>query len=103
MEIKIFGPGCARCNQTENLVKEVVATKNEPITVQKISDLEEMMLAGIISTPAVMVNGIVKSVGKIPSKEEIEAWISGTEMQESPCCQKPTPPPSNSCCCNNKK
>ena len=77
MEIKVFGPGCARCTETENLVKEVATSKGGNITLQKVSDLKEMMAAGIMSTPAVVVDGVVKSTGKVPSKEEIAAWIDG--------------------------
>lgn len=78
MEIKVFGPGCARCTETENRVKEVVAAKGgSDITVKKVSDLKEMMAAGILSTPAVMIDGVVKSTGKVPSREEIAAWIDG--------------------------
>ena len=77
MEITVFGPGCARCTETEKLVKEVVAAKGGNIAVQKVSDFKEMMAAGIMSTPAVMVDGVVKSTGKVPTKEEIAVWIDG--------------------------
>jgi len=77
MEITVFGPGCARCAEVEKLVKEVAAAKDGNIRVQKVSDFKEMMAAGIMATPAVAVDGIVKSTGKIPAKEEIAAWIDG--------------------------
>lgn len=75
MEIKIFGSGCARCTETEALVKAVVMAKGKNITVQKVSDFKEMMALGIMSTPAVVIDGVVKSSGKIPTKEEIAIWI----------------------------
>ena len=75
MEIKVFGPGCARCTETEKLVKEVAAAKGKNITVQKVTDLKEMMASGIMSTPAVAVDGVVKSTGRVPAREEIAAWI----------------------------
>ena len=75
MEIKVFGPGCAQCTQTEKLVREVVATKGRNIVVQKVSDLKEMMAAGVMSTPAVVIDGVVKCTGRIPTKEEISTWI----------------------------
>lgn len=77
MEINVFGPGCPRCTETEKLVKEVAAAKGGNITVRKVSDLREMMAAGVMSTPAVSVDGVLKSTGKIPGKEEIAAWIDG--------------------------
>lgn len=77
MRIQVFGPGCARCAQTETLVKEAAAAKGGDITVEKVSDLQEMMKLGIMSTPAVAVDGVVKSSGKIPTKEEVASWIEG--------------------------
>ncbi len=90
MEIKVFGPGCAKCTETENLVKQVVAAKDGNITVQKVSDLKEMMAAGVMSTPAVAIDGVVKSTGRVPSKEDIAAWIDGAAGSASS---------AGGCCC----
>jgi small redox-active disulfide protein 2 len=97
MEIKVFGPSCARCAETENLVKEVVAAKDGNITVLKVSDLKEMMLAGVMSTPAVAIDGVVKSTGKVPTKEEIAAWIDGAASVPS----APSAPGGGCCCKKN--
>ncbi|MDP3428677.1 MAG: thioredoxin family protein [Humidesulfovibrio sp.] len=96
MEIKIFGPGCAKCAEPENLVKEVAAAKGGSITVIKVSDLKEMMAAGVMSTPAVVIDGVVKSTGKVPSKEEIAAWIDGAAGSA------PSAAPAGGCCCGGK-
>ena len=96
IEIKVFGPGCARCTETENLVKEVTTAKGGNITVQKMSDLKERMLAGVMSTPAVAIDGVVKSTGKAPTKEEIAAWIDGTVSAPSPAT------PAGGCCGGEK-
>ncbi len=77
MEIKVFGPGCPKCQEVENLVREVVAARGCDTTVTKVSDLKEMMAAGIMSTPAVMFDGQIKSLGKVPSKTEIASWFDG--------------------------
>lgn len=76
MEIKVYGPGCAKCVTVDKLVREVVSQKSPDISVEKISDIREMMKAGILSTPAVVKDGVLKSSGRVPSKEEIESWIS---------------------------
>ena len=76
MEIKVYGPGCAKCVTVDKLVREVVSQKSPDISVEKISDIREMMKAGILSTPAVVIDGGLKSSGRVPSKEEIESWIS---------------------------
>jgi len=75
MEIKILGPGCVKCNKTEALVREVVAESGVEAKVDKVSDMMEIATYGILGTPAVIVDGEVKCVGKIPKKEEIQAWI----------------------------
>ncbi len=76
MEIKVYGPGCAKCVTVDKLVRDVVSQKSPDISVEKVSDIREMMKAGILSTPAVVIDGVLKSSGRVPSKEEIECWIS---------------------------
>ncbi len=76
MEIKVFGPGCPTCTAAEKLVREVAAEKGVAADISKVSDLKEMMAAGVLSTPAVSVDGVVKLTGRIPTKEEVASWIS---------------------------
>lgn len=76
MEIKVLGPGCAKCSQTEKIVKEAVAEAGVTANVEKVTDLMEIAGYGVFGTPAVVVDGEVKSVGKIPSKEDVNAWLS---------------------------
>lgn len=75
MEIKVLGPGCAKCKKTEELVKQVLSESNVEASVQKVSDLMEIAGYGVFGTPAVVVDGEVKCVGKIPAKQEILGWI----------------------------
>jgi small redox-active disulfide protein 2 len=75
MEIKVLGPGCSRCSLVEKLVKEAIAESGVQATVAKVTDIKEIAGYGVFSTPAVVVDGKVKAVGKIPKKEEILAWI----------------------------
>ncbi len=82
MEIKVFGPGCARCTEAENLIREVVAARGGDITVQKVSDFREMMAA---STPAVAINGVVKATGRVPGRDEVAAWIDDAAGPASDC------------------
>lgn len=79
MEIKVFGLGCSRCAETEALVKQAVAAKGVQATVIKVSDPKEIMLAGIMSAPAVTIDGEIKCSGRIPAKEEILAWLDGAK------------------------
>lgn len=76
MEIKICGPGCASCEKTEKNVKAAVAAKGIEATIIKITDFQEIAQLGIFSTPAVIIDGKVKSVGNIPKQSDVENWIS---------------------------
>ena len=76
MEIKVLGPGCPRCQQTEKNVKEAVAESDLDAQVDKVTDVMEIAKYGVFGTPAVVVDGQVKSVGKIPDKDEIKAWLT---------------------------
>lgn len=96
MLIKVLGPGCARCAEAEKLVKTVAAEKGGGITVEKVGDLKEMMALGVMSTPAVVIDGVVKCTGRVPTKEEVGAWIDGNAAQSgNPC----TPQAGGGCCC----
>lgn len=75
MEIKVLGPGCKKCQQTEAVVKEAVAESGVQAVLDHVTDAMEIASYGVFGTPAVVINGEVKSVGKIPKKEEVLAWI----------------------------
>lgn len=75
MDIKVLGPGCAKCKKTEEIVKAAVAESGVAATVEKVTDFMKIAGYGVMGTPAVVVNGEVKSAGKIPKKEEILSWI----------------------------
>ena len=76
MEIKVLGPGCPKCEQTVKLVKEAVSETGVDANIEKITDIMEIAGYGIFGTPAVVIDGDVKIVGKIPKKEDIKTWIS---------------------------
>jgi small redox-active disulfide protein 2 len=76
MEIKVLGPGCPKCQQTEKVVKEAVAEAGVVADIAKVTDLMKIAGYGVFGTPAVVIDGEVKCVGKIPKKEDILAWIT---------------------------
>ena len=76
MEIKVLGPGCPKCQQTEKNVKEAVSESGVAANVEKITDTMAIAKHGVFGTPAIVVDGEVKSVGKIPTKDEIKGWIA---------------------------
>lgn len=83
MEIKVFGPGCKRCIQTEENVKTAVSECGIDATVTKVSDMMEIAKNGIMATPAVMIDGVIKSTGVVLSVEDIKGWLG---KQNGCCC-----------------
>jgi len=75
MEIKVLGPGCAKCQQTEKIVRDAVQESGVDIDIEKVTDIMEIAKYGVFGTPAVVVDSEVKSVGKIPGKDEVKSWI----------------------------
>jgi len=75
MEIKVCGPGCAKCREVERIVNETLAEAGRKAKVEKVSDINEIAKLGVFSTPAVVIDGQVKCVGKVPTKKEIMIWI----------------------------
>jgi small redox-active disulfide protein 2 len=76
MEIRVLGPGCPKCEQTEKRVREALQEAGVDATVSKVKDVMDIAKHGVFMTPAVVVDGEVKCVGKVPSKDEIKGWIS---------------------------
>jgi small redox-active disulfide protein 2 len=77
MEIKVLGPGCPRCEQTKKNVADAVAETGVDAKIEKVTDLMEIAKYGVLGTPAVVVDGEVKCVGKVPKRDEILKWIKG--------------------------
>ncbi len=76
MEIKVLGPGCANCRRLEALVHEVVNELGAPADVVKVTDFKEIASYGVLATPGLVVDGQVRSAGRIPSKAEITSWVT---------------------------
>ena len=75
MNIKVLGPGCKKCHETEKLVKEVIAETGSDAAVEYVTDIAEIAKLGIFSTPAVVVDGQVKLTGKVPTRPEVKSWL----------------------------
>jgi len=76
MDIKVLGPGCPKCRQTEQVVMDAVAEAGVSANVEKVTDLMKIAGYGVFGTPAVVVDGEVKCVGKVPSKQEVKSWLT---------------------------
>jgi len=74
-EIKVLGSGCTKCVKTAELIQAVADEKNSAVNVIKETNPEAIMSYGVMSTPAVVVDGEVVHSGSMPSREAIEAWL----------------------------
>lgn len=72
MEVKVLGPGCAKCKSTYAVVEKVIKENNLEVTLTKVDDIVEMMSYNILSTPAVVVDGEVRIKGHVPSVNEVK-------------------------------
>lgn len=75
MKIEILGTGCAKCHKLEELVRDIVEKEEINADISKVQDFKKMMSYGVMTTPALVIDGEVKVAGKIPSEEQIKDWI----------------------------
>ncbi len=76
MKIEILGTGCTKCKNLEENIKQAVAKIGGFHEVKKVEDIVEIMNYGVMSTPALVVDGVVKSSGKVLSVDEIVTILS---------------------------
>ncbi len=76
LEIKVLGPGCARCDSLERELMEVLAEMNLSANLEHVRDIKEIGRYGVMGTPALVINGKVMCVGTVPTKEKIKEWFS---------------------------
>jgi small redox-active disulfide protein 2 len=79
LEIKVLGMGCARCHDLEKRVHKALAEAGIAAEVEKVEDIQKIMTYKVMSTPSLVIDGIVKSAGRLPSVEEIKNWIKETQ------------------------
>ena len=74
-EIKLLGPGCAKCKSTYQVIERVVSENKLDVKLTKIEDIAEIMSYNIMATPAVVVDGTVKIKGHVPSESEVKQLL----------------------------
>ena len=77
MLIKILGSGCAKCERLEQLTREVVAERGLTATFEHVREMDRIMAYPVMTTPALVVDEVVKVSGRLPSKEELAGWLRG--------------------------
>jgi small redox-active disulfide protein 2 len=75
MKIEILGIGCPKCDLLEENTKKALAEAGIKANVIKVTGIEKILDYGVISTPAIVIDGKVKSYGKVATTEEIKKWL----------------------------
>ncbi|MGV0958378.1 MAG: thioredoxin family protein [Limnohabitans sp.] len=76
MNIQVLGTGCAKCKSTIALIEEVAQAKDIAIQLSKVEALREIASFGVMSTPAVVIDGQVVHAGGMPTRSQVEQWLS---------------------------
>ena len=74
-DVKILGTGCANCKNTLALVEAVAREKDVQIALEKVEDLPSIMGYGVMSTPGVVIDGVVVHAGGVPARSKVEGWF----------------------------
>ena len=82
IEIKVLGSGCANCKRLYSEAEKAVAQLSGSATLSKVEDIREIMAFRILATPALVINGEVKSAGRIPNAGEISTWLANAANKQ---------------------
>lgn len=75
MEIKVLGPGCAKCKTTYNVIEKVIKENNLDVKLTKVDDIMEMVSYNIMTTPAVVVDEVVKMKAQVPTESDVKKLL----------------------------
>ena len=75
MEIRVLGTGCAKCKTTYQAIEKVINENNLDVKLMKVEYIVEILNSGVMATPAVMVDGVIKIKGYVPSESEIKQLL----------------------------
>ncbi len=84
MNVKVLGTGCAKCKRLHAEAEEAARLLGQPVTVEKVEDLQAIMAYGVRQTPALVVDGRVRASGRIAPAKEILEWLRETAGQGHP-------------------
>lgn len=73
--IRILGPGCVSCNKLNTMIFDIMQRRGIAADIEQIHDLDEIWRHGVISTPALIINGEIKCAGRMPAPAEVEQWL----------------------------
>jgi len=82
IQIKVLGPGCMQCDRLEQELIAVMAEGNIMANIDHVRDPKEIGTYGVMGTPALIINDVVKCVGKVPPRSKIKEWIKEVKKED---------------------
>jgi small redox-active disulfide protein 2 len=73
--IEVLGPGCQKCQYVEKVVREVVDAAGIQAEVRHVTDYAEIASRGVLSTPGLVIDGVVVLAGRVPTRQQVESWL----------------------------
>lgn len=74
--LKVYGPGCKRCDATEAMIREAATSLSIEVEIEKITDPRSIAMAGVMSTPGISVDGKLVHAGGLPDAVKLEGWLA---------------------------
>lgn len=78
IKVQVLGVGCSKCKKLEEKIRKLAAVHQLNVEVEKVSDLNVIMNYGIMMTPGLVIDGVLKSYGNIPKDDQLLSWMKGT-------------------------
>lgn len=76
MDIKVLGSGCANCKNTVALIEQAAKDKGVTVTLSKVEEMRDIVAYGVMSTPAVVIDGKLVHAGGVPNRAKVDQWLS---------------------------
>jgi small redox-active disulfide protein 2 len=81
LTVKVIGPGCPRCERLRDDVLQILSEADLPADFEYVSDLQEVAEYGLFALPALIINGRVKTAGRVPSRSDLQNWLKAKDGQ----------------------
>lgn len=73
--VEVLGPGCQKCQYVERLVREIAVAGGVDAEIRHVTDVADIVARGVLATPGIVVDGRLVSAGRVPTREQVEAWL----------------------------
>ena len=80
MNVRILGTGCSKCKGLERRIRDLNSEHHLNLEIEKVTDIRKIMSYGILATPGLVIDGVVKSSGSIPNDEELLQWLKAAHQ-----------------------